>query len=114
MPVVYLLVYLFLRPSIVVQTVITNKITKFNKIKQVLVEKCPFYLCLLWLGGINEEFANQISQTLQKFSVNVHMICHTKPTLTSLSKDVIPSHHDNSLIYLFRCSCSSYYIERTE
>ena len=43
------------------QIVITNKIIEFNKIKRASVEKCPVYLHLPWLGGINERFAKQLS-----------------------------------------------------
>ena len=44
-------------PLNVVQTIITNKITEFNKIKQAPVQKCPGYLGLPWLGGISQRFA---------------------------------------------------------
>ena len=101
-------------PLNVVQTVITNKITEFNKIKQASVQKYPVYLCLLWLGRISDRFAKQISQTVHRcyFSANVWVVFNIKPILTSIHKDVLPPHHNNSLIYLFRCSCDLCSIER--
>ena len=102
-------------PLNVVLTVITNKMTDFNKIKHALVQKCPVYLQHLWLGGISERFAKWISQIVQRcyFSVNVRVVFHTEPILTSIHKDVLPPHHNNSLIYLSRCSCSLNNIGRT-
>ena len=99
----------------VVQTIIGNRITEFIKIKQVSVQKYPVYLCLLRLGGIRERFAKQITQTAQRcyFSSNIHAVFHTKPILGSIHKDVLPPHHNNSIIYLFMCSYSFSYIGST-
>ena len=47
------------------------------------------------------------------FSVYIRTFFNTKPILTSISKDVLPFHHNNSLIYLFRCSFGLPYIGRT-
>ena len=79
-------------PLSVVQTVIADKITEFNQIKQASVQKCPAYLCLPWLGGISDRFAKQIPQTVQRcyFSSNVQVIFHTKPILASLCKNILP------------------------
>ena len=95
-------------PFSIVQTVIINKTTEFNKIKLVSTQKCPFYLHLHCLGGISERLAKQITQNVQRcyFSSNVRVVFHTKPILTSIRKDVLLAHHNNSLIYLFKCSCS--------
>ena len=48
-------------PLSVVQTIITKKIAKFNKIKQASVQKCPVYLHLPWLSGIYERSAKKIT-----------------------------------------------------
>ena len=93
--------------------VITNKITKFNKIKQASVQNCPVYLCLPWLDGISDLLGK--TQTIQRcyFSASVWVVFITKPILTSIQKDVVLPHHNNSLVYLLRHSCSSRYIGRT-
>ena len=41
-------------PLSVIQTVIANKIIKFNKIKRSSVQNCPVCLRLPWLGGIRD------------------------------------------------------------
>ena len=99
-------------PLRVLQTVITNKITEINKIKQESVQKYSMYLRLPWLGGISERFAKQISQNVQRcyFSFNVRVVFHTKIILTFIHKDVISHRIFLNLIYLFKCSCGSNYI----
>ena len=38
---------------------------------------------------------------------------YTKPILTTIYKNVLLPHHNNSLIYMFKSSCGSPYIGRT-
>ena len=49
----------------VVQTVNANKITKFNKIQQASVQKCPVYLRFPRLSVFSVRFTKQIAQTVQ-------------------------------------------------
>ena len=37
-------------PLNVIETVIDNKVTEFNKMKQSFVQKCPVYLCIPWVS----------------------------------------------------------------
>ena len=55
-----------------VQMIIADEITEFNKIKQASVQKCPIYLRPPRLDGIIERFGKQISQTVLRcyFSAN--------------------------------------------
>ena len=50
---------------------------------------------------ITDRFAKQISLTVQRyyFSANVQVAFNTKPILTSIRKDILPSHHNNSFTY---------------
>ena len=57
-------------PFNVLKTVITKKITVFNKIKKASVQKYPVYLNLTWMGEISAGFAKQIVQRCY-FSANV-------------------------------------------
>ena len=41
------------------------------------------------------------------------MVFHTKLILTSIRKDILFPHHNNSFTYLFRCSCGSSNTGRT-
>ena len=77
-----------------------NKVTDLNKIKQTSIQKCPVYLCLPWLDGISERFTKQISLTVLRcyFSANVQVVFNTKPILTSICKNVLPPHHNHSLV----------------
>ena len=82
-------------PLNIVQTVIDNKITDFNKIKPESVQRRPVYLHLPWMvgGGVNDRFAKQISKAVQKncFSINVCVVFNTKLILTSICKDFLPT-----------------------
>ena len=95
-----------------VQTIITNSITEFNKIKQASVQKCQVCIHFPWLGWIRKRLANQ---TVQKcyFSANVRVVFKTKPNLTSIREDILSSKSNNSLIYLFRYNCDFRYMGRT-
>ena len=57
-------------PLNVVQIIINNKITDFNKIKQTSAQRCSVYLRLSWLGGITVQMCY--------FSANVRMVVNTK------------------------------------
>ena len=78
-------------PLSVVQIVIANKISNFNKIKHASMQKYSVYLYLSWLCGISKRFVKLLLQTVQRcyFSSNVRLIFHAKPTLTSIRKDVL-------------------------
>ena len=97
------------------QTVINNRITDFNKIKQASVQSSPVYLCHPWMGVIDDGFAQQISQTVQRcyFSALVRVVFKTKHILAFIPKVALPTHHNISFNYLFRCTCGSRNIERT-
>ena len=60
-------------------------------------------------------FAKQTSQTVQRcyFSAKVRMVSNAEHILTSIYKEILPLHHNNFLIYLFKFSCGSCYIKRS-
>ena len=94
-------------PLSVIQTVIANKITEFNKPKQASVQKCPVYLCLLWLVELVRDLLSK-SYKLYR-SVIFHPMYVWSFTLNPFwhlsIKMFFPLHLNNSLIYLFRSSC---------
>ena len=79
-------------PLDIVKSVIHHKIADFNKIKPAMVEKCPVYLRLPWLGDISDSFSRQISRSVQDcyYSSNLRVVFKTKPILVPNGKDVLP------------------------
>lgn len=73
------------------------------------------YLHLPWLGSISDRFAKQVSTAVRHcyFATNTSVVFSARPVLLSMRKDVLPPHHNSSLIYSFKCSCSLHYIGRT-
>lgn len=102
-------------PLNIVESIIKNKIAEFNKVKPASVQRCPMYLHLPWLGNINDRYAKRVSLADRHcyFAVNTRVVFSAKPVLPSMRKDVLPPHHNSSLIYSFKCSCVSHYKERT-
>lgn len=59
---------------------------------------------------------DMLNRFLQQFNIvtaNTYVVFSATPVLPSMQKDVLPLHHNNSLIYSFKCSCVSHYIGRT-
>ena len=79
-----------------------------------VINKCPVYLRLLYIGSRGEKFAKCITMAVGKcyFSAAVWVIFLTRTVFLSMHKDVLPPHHIISVIYKYTCSCSSDYIGR--
>ena len=71
------------------------------------------YVFLGWIELVRDLLSKSHKLYRGYFLANVRMVFQTKPILTSIQKDDLPPHHNNSLIYLFSCSCGSCYIGRT-
>ena len=65
--------------------------------------------------NISTKFEKQITSSVKRcfFSVEPHVVFTTRQLLPPTKKDVLPSHHQNNVIYQFVCHCDSRYIGRT-
>ena len=102
-------------PLSVLDGVVHDVIIKFDKASRCTVNKCPIYLRLPYIGSRGEKFAKSITTVVGKcyFSASVRVIFQTRTASVSIRKDVLPSHHINSVIYKYTCSCGSNYIGKT-
>jgi len=91
----------------------TNTSTTLNLVHTV--KKCPVYLHIPWIGNVSMKFEKQITSALKRcfFSVEPRAVFTTRQLLPATKKDVLPSHHQNNVIYQFVCHCDSRYVVRT-
>ena len=61
------------------------------------------------------QFEKQIMSAVKRcfFSVELRVVFTTRQLLPATKKDVLPSHHQNNVIYQFVCHCDSRYVGRT-
>ena len=61
------------------------------------------------------KFEKQITSAVKRcfFSVEPRVVFTTRQLLPATKKDVLPSHHQNNVIYQFVCHCDSRYVGRT-
>jgi len=61
------------------------------------------------------KFEKQITSALKRcfFSLEPRVVFTTRQLLPATKKDVLPSHHQNNVIYQFVCHCDSRYVGRT-
>ena len=92
-----------------------KKIFLFVNSNSVHTEKCPIYLHIPWIGNVSMKFEKQITSVVKCcfFSVEPRVIFTTRQLLPATKKDVLPSHHQNNVIYQFVCHCDSRYVGRT-
>ena len=102
-------------PEDIVRSVIRGKISDFSKIKLDSVQRCTVYLRLLWIGDINDRFANHIFACVRKcyFSSNQRVVFRTWTVLKSGRKDAPHHQYSGSMIYSFICVCGLQCIGRT-
>ena len=102
-------------PLSVLDDVVHDVMIKFDWACRCTVNKCPVYLRLLYIGSRGERFAKSTTTAVGKcyFSAAVRVIFQTRTAFVSMRKDVLPTHHINSVIYKYKCSCGSDYIGRT-
>ena len=72
-------------PEDIVQSVIGDKIAHFHKTKVASAQRCPVYSKLPWLGEISDQFADQISASIQRcyFASNLRVVYCTRTDLPS-------------------------------
>jgi len=61
------------------------------------------------------KFEKQIKSAVKRclISVEPRVVFTTRQLLSAAKKDVLPSHHQNNVIYQFLCHCDSRYVGRT-
>lgn len=69
---------------------------------------------LPWLGSVSDGFARLVSAAVRHccFAADTCVVSSARPVLPSMREDVLPPHHNSSLMYIFKCSCGSHYIGR--
>ena len=92
-------------PLSVFDSVVHDVLNMFDRAKRCTVNKCPVYLCLLYIGSRGENLP--VGKCY--FSAAVQVIFLTRTAFVSMRKDVLPLHHINSVIYKYACSCGSDY-----
>ena len=90
-----------------------QKLQQLNSNPVHIVEKCPVYLHIPWIGNVSMKFEKQIMSAVKHcfFSVKPRVIFNTQQLLPAIKKDVLPSHHHSSVIYQFVCHCDSQYVD---
>ena len=104
-------------PEGIVRRTIQRKIDHFNQGPPLVQapEKYPVYLRLPYIGQMSDHHRKKITNIISRtyHSVNPRVIFTSKTMLPSSIKDVLPSHERSQPIYLFKCSCESTYVGRT-
>jgi len=102
-------------PEHLIKSTIKSKLQQLNLNPVQTVKKCPVYLHIPWIGNISIKFEKHITSAVKHcfFSVESRVVFTTRQLLPATKKHVLPSHHQNSIIYQFVCHCDSRYVGRT-
>ena len=90
------------------------------RIREIVGDWWPYhggevYLHIPWIGNISTKLEKQITSAVKRcfFSVEPRVVFTTRQLLPATKKDVLPSHHQNNVIYQFVCHCDGRYVGRT-
>jgi len=102
-------------PKHLINSTIKRKLQQLNSNPVHTVKKCPVYLHVPWIGNVSMKFEKQITSAVKRcfFSVETRVVFTTRQLLPATKKDVLPSHHQNNVMYQFLCHCDSRYVGRT-
>ena len=94
---------------------IQGMVDSYQQPQEPAEAKCPVYLRLPFLGKVSDHYRRRIRKVVTDCypDVNPRIILTSRPMLPASTKDVLPSHEQSNLIYLFKCSCDSTYVGRT-
>ena len=97
-------------PENLIKSTIKRKLQQLNLNLVHTVKKCSVYLHIPWIGNISMKFEKQITSAVKRcfFSVEPRIVFTTRQLLPATKKDVLPSHHQNNVIYQFVCHCWSH------
>jgi len=92
-----------------------RKLQQLNSNPGHTVKKCPVYLHVPWIGHVSMRFKKQITSAVKRcfLCVEPRVVFTTRQLFPATKKDVLPSHHQNNVIYQFLCHCGSRYVDRT-
>ena len=102
-------------PVNLIKSTIKRKLQQLNLNPVDTVKKCPVYLHIPWIGNVSMNFEKQITSAVKRclFSVEPLVVFTTRQLLPATKKVVLPSHHQNNVIYQLVCHCDSRYVGRT-
>ena len=102
-------------PENLVKSTIKRKLQQLNLNPVHTVKKSPVYLHIPWIENVSMKFEKQITSAVKRcfFSVEPRVVFTIRQLLPATKKDVLPSHHQNNVIYQFLCHCDSRYVGRT-
>jgi len=102
-------------PENLIKSTIKRKLQQLSSNPVHTVKKCPVYLHIPWIGNISTKFEKQLTSAVKRclFSVEPRVVFTTRQLLPATKKDVLPSHHQNNVIYQFVCHCDSRNVGRT-
>ena len=102
-------------PEHAIDSAFKRKLQQLNSNPVHIVEKCPVYLHIPWIGNVSMKFEKQITSAVKRcfFSVEPRVIFNTRQLLPAIKKNVLPSYHHSNVIYQFVCHCDSRYVGRT-
>ena len=102
-------------PVNLIKSTIKRKLQQLNLNPVHTVKKCPVYLHIPWIGNVSMNFEKQITSAVKRclFSVEPLVVFTTRQLLPATKKVVLPSHHQNNVIYQFVCHCDCRYVGRT-
>ena len=101
-------------PENLIKSTIKRKLQQLYLNPVHTVKKCPVHLHIPWIGNASMKFEKQITSAVKRcfFSVEPRIVFTTRQLLPATKKDVLPSHHQNNVIYQFVCHCDSRYVGR--
>ena len=84
---------------------LSSGIKFLTSVKLNLIQRCPVYLRLPWLGDISDWFFNQISVCVRKcyFPSNLCVVFRTRIVLASSRKDVLPPKKLFFVLFFYMC-----------
>jgi len=86
----------------IINTSISKKITQFQEQSEEGPQKCPVYLCLLWIGKVSLKFEKQTKSAIKECynAVQPRIMFSTKKILPSIYKDHVPTTQQSIWSYI--------------
>jgi len=102
-------------PENLIESTIKRKLQQPKLNPLHTVKKCPVYVHISWIRNVSMKFEKQITSAVKRcfFPVEPRVVFTTRQLLPATKKDVIPSHHQNNVIFQFVCHCDNRDVGRT-
>ena len=91
--------------GILINFTFIQKINELNAKLVCKVKKCPVYLLTPWIKIASTRFEKQINIAVKqcRYAVEPRVVFAIRKLWPATKKDLLPSHHCNSVIYQFLC-----------